>query len=70
MQDYDMPSVQVESHHAHNISRPKRNKKDKGLRFAVWQSCALVLVAYALTYLRYRGLLDPIVAAVRAGLGL
>ena len=70
MQEYDIPSVEVTSHPAANVFHAKPNKKGKGLRFALWQSCTLVLLAYTLTYLRYRGLLDPLVTAVRARLGL
>lgn len=69
MLTYDMPTIDVKSHESDTVCR-RRNKKSKGLTFAVWQSTLLALVAYALTALRYFDLLDTVVDATRRILGI
>ena len=69
MQPYDLPSTEINSQPAHNVFRHRRGQ-GKVLRFVAWQSCVFAIAAYALTYLRYRGLLEPLIAAARARFGL
>ena len=69
MQAYDLPVIEIESRESEVIRRRKQ-QKNKGLTFALWQSVTLAVIAYALTILRYLDLLAPAVDAVRHLLGV
>ena len=69
MQPYDLPTIDIQCRESDTI-RKIPHKKSKGLTFAVWQSVTLAIVAYALTLLRYLGLLSSAVDAVRGFLGV
>lgn len=63
MQNYDLPVIRVQC--TPNEYRKLPPKKKGGvLDFALWQLSALTFVSFVLTYLRYAGLLTPLVEAI------